>query len=457
MAVQLSDKTLGGLQNIAKLESTAGWTKFNQEMKDYLAMNGFGDLLGRNKDRPLDQGALSPKEFEAKQETWLDKQERACAAVRSRLGYNAREEVKDKSVLDEVFLGLKKRFRPTGSAIFQHLDRRYHELTLAECKGVSDFAENLREARNELLELDKTCVIGEPHFVNKFLAGLGPDYDIFLTSFYQTHSLIPEWGEGEHLAVQAVTFEEAVMAAEREEQSQKVREEKTAFLARRGGEEKEEPRCSHCNKAFHTKETCWILHPEKKKAYDDRKKKRASQKKKLNKKKEKTSEEDTEEPEDPTLGAHLAWKIPNNNNNDIDLGGLGGVGVFIASQNTTSTPLQGVYVVDTGCAQHSSCRREDFVSLYPYHGKPLSGIGGVQLMPEGVGTVKVDCSVRGRQSFMLLTNTLYCPTMGVNLISVSQLLQVGAKVNFQSSKAIIIHGQRDFTATQHSGLFLLDL
>src|SRR5438045_4840962 len=107
--------------------------------------------------------------------------------------------------------------------------------------------------------------------------------------------------------------------------------------------------------------------------------------------------------------------------------------------------------------QHSSCRREDFVSIYPYHGKPLSGIGGVQLMPEGVGTLKVDCNVQGKQSFMLLTNTLYCPTIGVNLISVSQLLQVGAKVNFQSSKAIITHGQRAFTATQHSGLFLLDL
>src|SRR5438045_5129250 len=69
--------------------------------------------------------------------TWLDKQERACAAVRSRLGYNAREEVKDKAVLDEVFLGLKKRFHPPSSAIFQHLDWQYHELTLAECKGVS--------------------------------------------------------------------------------------------------------------------------------------------------------------------------------------------------------------------------------------------------------------------------------------------------------------------------------
>src|SRR5438045_9537558 len=107
-------------------------------MKDYLAMNGFGDLLGRNKDRPLDQGTLSPKEFEAKQEAWLDKQERACAAVRSRLGYNAREEVKDKAVLDEMFLGLKKRFRHNGSVIFKHLDRRKHESPLTECNGHPD-------------------------------------------------------------------------------------------------------------------------------------------------------------------------------------------------------------------------------------------------------------------------------------------------------------------------------
>src|SRR5438045_3577222 len=98
-------------------------------MKDYLVMNGFGDLLGRNKDRPLDQGTLSPKEFEAKQEAWLDKQERACAAVRSRLGYNAREEVKDKASRMRCFLGSKRDFVPlavlfsntlTGSIMNSH-------------------------------------------------------------------------------------------------------------------------------------------------------------------------------------------------------------------------------------------------------------------------------------------------------------------------------------------------
>ena len=95
-------------------------------------------------------------------------------------------------------------------------------MSLDECKGVSDFAEKLREARTELLELDATCEIGEPQFVNKFLTGLGSNFDVFLTSFYQTHSLIPKRDEKIEVVEKAATFEEAVMAAEKEEQSQKT-------------------------------------------------------------------------------------------------------------------------------------------------------------------------------------------------------------------------------------------
>jgi gag-polypeptide of LTR copia-type len=222
MAGQLIDRTLGGsLQNIAKLESSIGWTKFNREIRDYLTMNGFGDLLGRNKDAPA-QGTLTPEAYATKQESWLDKQERAIAIVHSRCGYNARDEIKGKTVLNDVLLALQKRYRPTGSAIFQQLDHRYYDLTLADCKNVSDFAEKLREARNELLELDATCLIGEPHFVNKFLTGLGSSFDIFLTSFYQNHALILVRDKNKAVTTAAVTFEEAFIAAEKEEQNQSV-------------------------------------------------------------------------------------------------------------------------------------------------------------------------------------------------------------------------------------------
>jgi hypothetical protein len=58
---------------------------------------------------------------------------------------------------------------------------------------------------------------------------------------------------------------------------------------------------------------------------------------------------------------------------------------------------------------------------------------------------------------MLLANTLYCPDIGVNLLSGSQLLDIGAMVSFQQGKASITHGPKSFTATQRAGLFLLDL
>jgi hypothetical protein len=124
---------------------------------------------------------------------------------------------------------------------------------------------------------------------------------------------------------------------------------------------------------------------------------------------------------------------------------------------TTINPLRDIYVVDTGCSQHSSCRKEDFISLRPYSGRPLSGIGGSKLIPQGVGTIKLECNSHGKRVFMLLANTLYCPDIGVNLLSGSQLLDLGAMVSFQQGKASITHGQKNFTATQRAGLFLLDL
>ncbi|KAJ0133418.1 hypothetical protein HZ326_23503 [Fusarium oxysporum f. sp. albedinis] len=45
--------------------------------------------------------------------------------------------------------------------------------------------------RAELLEIDDTCQIKEPHFVNKFLCGLGPDYEVFLTAFNQNYNILP--------------------------------------------------------------------------------------------------------------------------------------------------------------------------------------------------------------------------------------------------------------------------
>ncbi|KAF1981047.1 hypothetical protein K402DRAFT_343196, partial [Aulographum hederae CBS 113979] len=209
----ISTSSLG---SIAILESPAGWIKWHREISDYIGIVGYGDLLGRNRSPPA-KGALSDDKWEDRKEAWHSKQDKACSAIKSRLDFNARKEVNGLDTLETVLNKLKTRYKPTGSAIFQELDRRYHELTLADCTGVNHFASQLRKARAELLELDSDCAVGEPHFVNKFLTGLGPDYKPFLTAFYQNHQLIPTRKDDGEVTAKAVTLDEALVLAEREE------------------------------------------------------------------------------------------------------------------------------------------------------------------------------------------------------------------------------------------------
>lgn len=114
--------------------------------------------------------------------------------------------------------------------------------------------------------------------------------------------------------------------------------------------------------------------------------------------------------------------------------------------------LRNVWALDTGCSQHITHRKKDFVAMQSYTGGPISGIGGTQLVLEGQGTVELACVI------MLLSNALYCPTAGVNLISASQLLpKRGVDIAFFHDHAKIRTSGRTFTAAQRNGLYLLDM
>ena len=157
---------------------------------------------------------------------------------------------------------IELRFRPTGSTVFVSLDREYHELTLADCTGVMDYAKKLQKAKNELLELDSSCKIGEPHFVHQFLSGLGTGYEIFLATFSQTHSLIGTIAADRVAAIAAVMFDEAVMAAEKEEQQMKHQEEpKSAYIGTGTKTNQDQvtfnvPYCTHYHKNYHMANDC---------------------------------------------------------------------------------------------------------------------------------------------------------------------------------------------------------
>ncbi|KAM4064271.1 GAG-pre-integrase domain-containing protein [Hirsutella rhossiliensis] len=242
-----SSLSMSSVTGILKLSSQTGWITWNRDIRDLLTVAGYGDLLpgGRKAVQPAQRDEESENVFEDRLEIWLDRQTRILQAIEAR-------------------------YKPSGSACFQELDKKYMDLTLDVCTDVMDFAEKLRQARSELLELDVSCQIGEPQFISKFLTGLGPAYEVFLTAFYQQHNLLPKRDLAGAVKRPAVSFEEAIAAAEHEEQSQKQRGATAGQALAMTRRDRDVPVCTHCKRKGHTVDKCFRVHPELKADFDKR-------------------------------------------------------------------------------------------------------------------------------------------------------------------------------------------
>ena len=70
----------------------------------------------------------------------------------------------------------------------------------------------------------------------------------------------------------------------------------------------------------------------------------------------------------------------------------------------------------------------------------------------GHGTVKLECNENNKRVILLLSNVFHVPDLGVNLISVSQLIDLNAEVNFTKSQCFINHGNHKLTGSGRNGL-----
>ena len=207
------------LSTVRLLESAEDWLQWDQEIRDYLILSGYNDLLTRNTAIPPATGtpAAAQLSHEAEIEAWQDKQDRARAAIRYRCGYNARTLIAQCTTALEALTILESSFRPYGSRVFTELCKRFYELTLADCKSVTDYAKRFRKVQNELISLHPTLTLPEPFVVQKFLHGLGPAYDMFHFTFNQAHNILPQMpakGEAPQLHV---TFDITALEAINEE------------------------------------------------------------------------------------------------------------------------------------------------------------------------------------------------------------------------------------------------
>ncbi|KAF2395613.1 hypothetical protein EJ06DRAFT_462022, partial [Trichodelitschia bisporula] len=179
--------------------------------------------------------------------------------------------------VEDVFATLEQHYKPSGSAYFRNLDRKYQELRLADCKDVTDFAQRLGHAYHELVALDASVKLSEHFLVNKFLNGLGEDYDNFITAFEQNNCLLPLRNAEKAITTAAVSFSTVRKAVQEEEHKKKVRREvSTAFLSRAKPPKSSIRRkeCTDCGRSGYTTEECWETYPELRKAHDIRRKRK---------------------------------------------------------------------------------------------------------------------------------------------------------------------------------------
>lgn len=228
---------------------------WKQDVTTALMCQGWEFLLKRD-TKPPRKDSDSQSAFDARLEAWEDCQRQAVAIVRSSLGNRHLHRVKGMTTVLEIVDALDRWFQGYKNTAFLVLSHEYESLTLEGCTNVAEYAEKLLAVRGKIEQLDESCRIGEAHFINKFLTGLGRNYENFLMIFNMKHSLVPEYKDGK-IIKRGVTFDEAVEAARQYESIHKPRQANLGVISMRSRET-----CSNCHKPGHQQEGCWFLHPE---------------------------------------------------------------------------------------------------------------------------------------------------------------------------------------------------
>lgn len=56
---------------------------------------------------------------------------------------------------------------------------------------------------------------------------------------------------------------------------------------------------------------------------------------------------------------------------------------------------------------------------------PISGIGGITLHAQGIGTIKIVRKINGQDIYGEIKDTLYVPNLGVTLVSIACITSKG--------------------------------
>lgn len=401
--------------------------------------------MDEEKDAP-DLEGLEEADQRKPKKVWKENQRRVCAALRQRVNRSLEGEIENEGTISKILAKLEGICKPQSGALFTDLQEQFDRLSLSDYDNVTQFSDKLKQLHDQITGLDATSEIGAPQLLNRFLTGLGPAYAHWKTAFLQSNNVLPT-RENNEIKKHPATLSYAIMKAQEEEMSQKKGPFETALL----GMDNRRPtkKCTHpkCGKQGHTRDECWFDHPELRTQFLSRQGHRQFPKRR----REGSNANDTPlQPRHSEVAAlaggpqQPTWEPP--------------VWTFMArSSKNFASIVENLHILDSGASRHTFCRLNNFRDLRPYDGPKVTGIGGINVTPEAIGTYRLYVAVDGRNVPLDFKNALLAPSAGVNLISVSTLANQGAKIIVEGNQASIEKdGKTAMAATIKHGVYVIN-
>jgi hypothetical protein len=249
------------VDSIPLLKTSEQWKSWDTQIHHSLIMLGYGRLFDTEMNPPLKLEDETRFSYEERRAHWEDLQERACAAVRSRLHPAVAEKIGESFQVNIVLDMIKRVMMPRAAYSFDVLMDELDNLQLKDFSSVGSYAHEFKRIQGELSLISTECRLPEPHLARKFLNGLGSNYGLWKLAFLQTRSPVAMAADESHREFKPFTLEEAIDAASKEESQLAIYKGSKGQIL--GGDKilLASDYCSRCRKVGHIPEDCWVLHP----------------------------------------------------------------------------------------------------------------------------------------------------------------------------------------------------
>lgn len=239
------------------LETNKDWDSFHRNVDSWTINE---DL---DEDRPA--GVVVAR-------TWDRKQLKGAKALLTRCGTRAHTLGKNALTVDELVSLLKLTFKDVEEGTFGEAYNAFHCLVLLDCKDLDDYNTQFDTKYSRMCEFPEVEVC-RPLLVKRYIEGLGPAFQSWLSTFNQTHAILAI-GALPGVVVAGVTLAQAQSSAKIEANKMATADLSSAALAARSGRTpapaaqngtKRTKQTTHCTVhgwCSHNDTACVTQHPE---------------------------------------------------------------------------------------------------------------------------------------------------------------------------------------------------